>query len=229
MTEFNKGDRIIFVRDDVYYGIKMPKGTLATYDDDSPTHGTPSVVLDTGERVAAWRSRIAPAEPETPAPLDPSKVKPGDTVTLERDGGRLPDQEVVVVTSTERGWIIFILKGAVEVRVTGPDPWLITAHQPATEPESEWKPGTVAAVTYVGFGWVDEPASFDGAHWRPLSSPTEKGVFKDNIESPEDVRPLFVIDPATVDAEALQAAIDGANGGAEARAVLQFLGIEAAR
>ena len=40
---------------------------------------------------------------------------------------------------------------------------------------------------------------------------------------------LVVIDPATADVEALQAAIDGANGGAEARAVLQFFGIEVPR
>lgn len=74
---------------------------------------------------------------KAPVLMHPAAVKPGDTVRLERDGGRLPDQEVVVVTATEQGWIILILKGAVEVRVTGPDPWLITDHTPAPEPVDE--------------------------------------------------------------------------------------------
>src|SRR5690606_33766865 len=112
MNEFKKGDRVVFVKDDDYDHVEMPADTLATYDDDAPTRGLMRCVrLATGERGAAYTDVIAHAEDHGtgdgsasdscaepgcncdlerrfPAPLDPSKVKAGDTVTLEADGGR---------------------------------------------------------------------------------------------------------------------------------------------
>lgn len=156
-----------------------------------------------------------------PAPLDPAKVKPGDTVTLERDGGRLPDQEVVVVTSTEQGWIILILKGAVEVRVTGPDPWLITDHQPAPEPEP-YTPGSES----VRRAYVDARMDAD------IIGEEEAGAEFDRW-----MAALVAIDPADVDVKSVGAALSEAvrEPGAFltwdgiARTVLAEVGIEVPR
>jgi hypothetical protein len=128
MAEFKKGDKV-FVK----------PGEVSRYGWAPKDYTTPLIVSyeqhDGLVAVLAGVLEYSFRPGQLTHALDPSKVKAGDTVTLERDGGRLPDQEVVVVTSTEQGWIILILKGAVEVRVTGPDPWRLTAHTPAPEPE----------------------------------------------------------------------------------------------
>src|SRR5690606_16590005 len=102
MAEFKKGDRVVFTKADAWgkrgERVRMPKGTLGTYD-DADGGAAPWVRLDTGERVRAWADKLAPAEDHGtgdgsasdicaepgcnclarrfPAPLDPSKVKPG--------------------------------------------------------------------------------------------------------------------------------------------------------
>src|SRR5690606_28416497 len=53
MAEFKRGDRVVFTKDDAWWGrgalvAKMPKGTLGTYV-DAPGEGAPWVRLDTGE------------------------------------------------------------------------------------------------------------------------------------------------------------------------------------
>jgi hypothetical protein len=74
MTAFKKGDRVVFVVDDHYFGgVEMPKGTRGTYDDDD-YHAIPWVRLDTGERVITWHDHIAPAAPE-PEPYTPDSER----------------------------------------------------------------------------------------------------------------------------------------------------------
>lgn len=143
----------------------------------------------------------------TPAPLDPSKVKAGDTVTLERDGGRLPDQEVVTPSVTMSGRTTLILKGGIEVIVTGPDAWTLTAHQPAPEPEPEWKPGALVAGTVnerTVRGFVGQMATNEHGftYWNQFA-----GHVSFTSIVPADVRPLVVIDPAKVYVEDVASAI----------------------
>jgi hypothetical protein len=243
MTEFKKGDRIVFTKDDAWWGrgerVRMPKGTLGTYD-DHPGEGAPWVRLDTGERVRAWASRLAPAEDHGtgdgsasdicaepgcncdlerrfPAPLDPAAVKAGDTVTL-------------LVTPVEKAKKPFTVTGEVygapgALMVGGL--WVMNdkiatliAQRPAPEPEPEWKPGTVYAA-----------ASADG----PVRLYRNKGIDRDYWldaggemvpdEAVSKVRPLVVIDPADVDVVALQREIDDAMPGHEASVVLEHLGL----
>jgi len=132
MTEFKRGDRVVFVEDDHYEGVEMPKGTRGTYDDDNPTSSTPWVKLDTGERVVAWHDCIAPAEPETPAPLDPAKVKPGDTVTLEMEGGRKVTAPVSERTGFGDTWLLDVYPDDGPVSFSKHH-WTLTAHTPAPE------------------------------------------------------------------------------------------------
>ncbi len=179
-----------------------PKSGLHPNEHRKVEHADATHVRVEGSPYEWFARRFALVErAATPAPLDPKAVKAGDTVTVTiAEYGDTPEFQItgpVYCAGHGLGDLVVGDYMLMHKRVT------LTAHTPAPEPEPEWKPGTVAAVTYAGFGWVDEPASFDGAHWRPLSSPTEKGVFKDNIESPEDVRPLVVIDPATVDVDHL--------------------------
>jgi hypothetical protein len=89
VNEFKKGDRVVFVKDDHYADVEMPKGTLATYDDDDDEvpygPAAPWVALDTGERVRAWRDYIDRAEPEVTA-ADVSRASAA--ATFERWGGK---------------------------------------------------------------------------------------------------------------------------------------------
>jgi hypothetical protein len=75
------------------------------------------------------------AERTTPAPLDPSKVKAGDTVTLTR--GKQVVTDIVVrldsVTPPEGGFSIILEETSYQYLThTG---WTLTAHQPAPKPE----------------------------------------------------------------------------------------------
>jgi hypothetical protein len=227
--EFKKDDRVVFVKDDYCGGVEMPKGTLATYDDDD-YHALPWVRLDTGERVITWHDRIAHAEHDTPAPLDPAKVKAGDTVTVR------------VGPSPDTGWGA-LRHGPEAIEVTG-KVWLdsgdnphgpvakvgvhtldlpnvtLTAHQPAPEPEPEWTDGTVAEVTYNN---ADETEQFktralrgDGS-WVPFADVSDL-IMDDEVT---DVRPLVVIDPAA----ARKSLEDNGWGAHETADILEHLGL----
>jgi hypothetical protein len=197
MAEFKKGDRVVFTKDDdwlVRDGLAlMPKGTLGTYDD----------------------------APGNAAALDPAWVFPGDTVTLEKDGGKY-EGAVAALTTDGMGRLMWVVMGGIQFHMEGPDAWALTAHQPAPEPEPEWKPGTFVSGEFEGRrgqGVVTEQGEFlfwnhTGGHMQeePLSTIT-------------DVRPLAVIDPADVDVVALQREIDDAMPGHEASVVLERLGL----
>lgn len=144
----------------------------------------------------------------TPAPLDPSKVKAGDTVTLESGTALVRD---VVIEAKSRGVGQFVFYTA-----ENPDPlipgtyylvnsgaWTLTDHQPAPEPEPEWKPGTLALITIRGQD--GEAPEHERAVRRPLMGAprlawhaVDTGGFWYD-ENVTDVRPLVVIDPAGVE------------------------------
>jgi len=181
----------------------------------------------------------------TPAPLDPSKVRKVDTVTLENGETSVRGpvvniehrQEIVVGFAIKNiGWR-YVAPNVVVQQEEGA--WLLTAHQPAPEPEPEWKPGTVALISTGSEPDVMASRLYDGAApWRSLS-----GYAHWTDEQINSVRPLVVIDPAEVDVVEIAKAMHqvdypgldfALNLGqsvyvAKARAALAHLGIEVAR
>src|SRR5690606_11005522 len=105
-----------------------------------------------------------------PAPLDPSKVKPGDTVTVRVEpnpgtgwGTLDHGPEAIEVTGTvwldsgdnPHGPVAKVGVHALDLpNVT------LTAHQPAPEPEPEWKPGTTGTAEVVREGANGGPRMF---------------------------------------------------------------------
>jgi hypothetical protein len=94
-------------------------------------------------------SEVAWLDDTTPAPLDPSKVKAGDTVTLhveydDASNGKPYDisGEVTLDTYGSR-WI-----GPVMLEGEQGYEFTLTDHQPAPKPE--WKPGTTGTATVRG-------------------------------------------------------------------------------
>lgn len=175
----------------------------------------------------------------TPAPLDPAKVKTGDTVTLTR-GQAVVIDEVRAVRHPHTEWFAFELsqdqKGESARAVkAGPrivlDAWTLTDHQPAPAPEPEWEDGSMAAVT--ARGWINGWSVRVPGGWASHSE-TDDVRTDDEVES---VRPLVVIDPATVDVVALDRVMDAAESyypeyttegrHAGIKALLAHLGIEA--
>lgn len=127
-TEIKPGDEIVTIQDaPTLLGFALPKGT----------HGT---VIRSG--------------PPTPAPLDPKSVHVGDWIRLE-DG---PEADAAYVGGTvsyinENGFVTIDHLGtfAVDGLTTFPSEayrrYRLTDHQPAPEPEREWKPGTTGTAT----------------------------------------------------------------------------------
>lgn len=228
--EFKRGDRVVFVKDDEYGGVEMPKGTLATYDEDDPAEGAPWVKLD---RVRAWRDSIAPAEDHGtgdgsasdicaepgcncdlerrfPAPLDPSKVKPGDTVTLTLEGAEVTDTVAAWERNPASGHYRAYLAhdpdplDAKPFRLVGNAAYTLTDHQPAPEPEPEWEPGRFVSVRVNGRELPGERYQGFVTHHGTVMIANEDGSPESiNLAHLRDVRPLAVIDPADVDLVAL--------------------------
>jgi hypothetical protein len=161
MAEFKTGDRVVFTKDDDWLErgalVRMPKGTLGTYD-DAPGNAAPWVRLDTGERVRAWSDVLAPAEDHGtgdgsasdicaepgcncdlerrfPAPLDPAKVKAGDTVTLEKGTAKHVDLVADVDRYQDGDYRFKSTTSPTHVYRVGDGAWTLTDHQPAPEPE----------------------------------------------------------------------------------------------
>jgi prophage tail gpP-like protein len=152
--------------------------------------------------------------------IDPAAVKPGDTVTLSR-GKSSATAEVTHVQNFIHLEHLgrFRVKGLPSDRTSGYAEYTLTAHQPAPEPEPEWKPGTVADITVHPSGVLRAVRARAGNYW---AADTEEVYSDDEVES---VRPLVVIDPADVDVVALQREIDDAMPGHEASVVLERLGL----
>jgi hypothetical protein len=152
----------------------------------------------------------------TPAPLDPSKVKAGDTVTVHVAASPPFDVTGTVWAAAE---MLGLSVGPMDLNASNVT---LLAHQPAPEPEVEWKPGTVAKITTTRTGnmlairretGVTPPVVWqcipDGSWW-------EDGDVT-------DVRPLVVIDPAA----ARKALEDNGWGEHEMTEILHHLRIEA--
>jgi hypothetical protein len=164
--------------------------------------------------------------------LDPKDVKPGDTVTLEsvleapfkvtgvveKIDITLFDADGLVVAFNVMIWSRWFTVG-INLRLTD--------HQPAPEPEPEWKRGTVARLSLVDDDLAPRVYRTGIGTWRAIDdsrSWTDADV--------EYVHEMVVIDPADVDEQHRLAAIirevDGNHdlgAGALAEAILEHLGL----
>jgi hypothetical protein len=194
MTEFKIGDKVL---------VKPGEVSLTGWTPEDYTTPLPVTHVDDYGRVVSLAGVLEYSfRPEqlTPAPLDPSKVKPGDTVTLTVDPPDThPAFTVAGETHTLGGSAVYVGGWRVDDL---PDYVTLTAHQPAPEPEPEWTDGTVAEVTYNN---ADETEQFktralrgDGS-WVPFADVSDL-IMDDEVT---DVRPLVVIDPAEVDVDAI--------------------------
>lgn len=195
MNPFTKGTKVRAIRDTKSYGAETPikKDTVLEV---SRTNEVDSAALftanrpDTGGVYALAKDDFEPAD-ATPAPLDKSKVRVSDTVTVTiaaRNG--TPEFEITgsVYGDEEPHGLAVGDYMLMHDRVT------LTAHQPAPEPEPEpeWKPGTVAVATVRGMTNVRvmrlEPSPTDTRHhWVDLD-----GTIPDDSRV-TDVRPLVVL------------------------------------
>ncbi|HEV6951919.1 MAG TPA: hypothetical protein VKY86_01595 [Promicromonospora sp.] len=83
-----------------------------------------------------------------PAPLDPSKVKPGDTVTLSRGKSSVTAEVTHVQNFIHLEHLgRFRVKGLSSDRTSGYAEYTLTDHQPAPEPEPSWREGVVGTAT----------------------------------------------------------------------------------
>jgi hypothetical protein len=143
-----------------------------------------------------------------PAPLDPSKVKPGDTVTVRVEpnpgtgwGTLDHGPEAIEVTGTvwldsgdnPHGPVAKVGVHALDLpNVT------LTDHQPAPEPEPEYMVGhvyeaKVANVGRVQVVRVDPDMDEDPLYPFPWFAPSENDHYTERAVT--DVRPLVVLDP----------------------------------
>jgi hypothetical protein len=194
MTEFKKGDRV------VHTNFESGEGTVTT----GPTRGPVGLVVDVQWDEPARHLLSNPNRHQVsllrhvPAPLDPSKVKAGDTVTVENGTTTVTGKVGTQGASGVPTALFMHGVGTLYFR----DGWTLIAHQPAPEPEPEWTDGTVAEVTYNN---ADETEQFktralrgDGS-WVPFADVSDL-IMDDEVT---DVRPLVVIDPAEVDVDAI--------------------------
>lgn len=159
----------------------------------------------------------------TPAPLDRSAVKAGDTVTVRHLGAPNTPMRPFEATGEVYDW------GGLHVAgLDLYDPYVtLTAHQPAAEPEPGWKVGTLAVVTPSMWGGIVNRAlrGGDGA-WHTEAG----GTWEDDEVS--DVHELVVIDPAAGWWAEIHNALVAAgigDAGSAASIALRTLGIEVAR
>lgn len=152
--------------------------------------------------------------------IDVNDVKAGDTVT----------EEVHILDATE------LQPGDVFVGPDLFDGYIVRRAQPAPEPAPEWRPGQFVSGVVEGArrqGMVDDLGNF--LFWNHESEGEQEEPITPGVVT--DVRPLVVIDPATVDAESIGAALSEAvrEPGAFlawdeiARLVLAEVGIEVPR
>lgn len=159
----------------------------------------------------------------TPAPLDPSKVKAGDTVTLhveydDASNGKPYDiAGEVTLDSYGSRWI-----GPVMLEGEQGYEFTLTDHRPAPEPEPEWEDGQIGDALVHGAS-VRGFISNDGESF--VFSAPGGGYHEAGYGSFEDFVPLVVIDPAT----ARKALEDNGWGEHQTNEILHELGIEATR
>jgi hypothetical protein len=137
--------------------------------------------------------------------IDLNDVKPGDTVTLEADGGRkvtAPRSERTLPGYAPGTWFLDVYPDGDPVPFSAAH-WTLTDHQPAPE----WRPGQFVSGVVEGArrqGMVDDLGNF--LFWNHES----EGAQEEPLPTVTDVRPLVVIDPADVDVKAIGAALSEA-------------------
>jgi hypothetical protein len=199
--------------------------------EDLVPHVEPAPVVDdlwdANDRV---QREVAAEVFTAPAPLDPAKVavtlKGGDYIEAESDGAKVGGK---VSHVTERGLVAIEHLGefAIHHITASPTPdgyrmFVLTAHQPAPEPEPEWKPGTVLLGNLPG------PYP-DDQFWVVDDGETDPYVVDDTgvKHYPADllnVREAVVIDPADADRIRAAAIATGVST-PKLRAVLEHLGV----
>lgn len=170
--------------------------------------------------------QVSYLEAVAPAPLDPTKVKAGDTVTLERNKARVTD----TVSATDHsdmggvGPLIRLYETGDWFRLTDVDAWTLTNHQPAPDPEPEWKPGTRGTGTINGRkvgGFISEFNSVIGFYyWNEFAGHTS---YSGTV--PEDFTPDVAIDPGALQ-HAIVTEFQVENNVKKAAAIFAKLGIE---
>jgi hypothetical protein len=135
-----------------------------------------------GSQAPQWRTRdgfladMVFVKDAAAGPLDPSKVKAGDTVTLERT--KRNDRVDALVEEVPQPGVLLLEGWGAVFQIGTVDPaWTLTDHQPAPKPE--WEPGTIGtAGTVRGLGYTGPvvrteehlvpwwtPSKVDGAHY----------------------------------------------------------------
>jgi hypothetical protein len=89
---------------------------------------------------------------DTPAPLDPSKVKAGDTVTVSLTDYELGTYEVSGTVRATSGGALMVGPTCIASNGTWRKAATLTDHQPAPKPE--WGPGTSGTATALSTGNV---------------------------------------------------------------------------
>lgn len=205
MSTFTKGRKVRALRDTESYGAGVPikKGEVlevsATSDVD-------------GQLFNAWRPdvpflHIALAKDDfetadaTPAPLDPKSVHVGDTVTVrfKETGEEITTKAYQPKDLTADSEWVYILGWPLNKPMghgLAVKYFELIGHQPAPEPEPEWKPGTVANIETAADGPLRAMLT-EGNTWSAENGETY--MAGDVAEAD----PLVVIDPAAVDVDAL--------------------------
>lgn len=225
---------VLSTPDDITLSVAPPSGrwpALTGFRSDSPAggrsvsaedfeHANAPVVDDLWDAKDRLQREVAAEVFTAPAPLDPSKVKPGDTVTLEKGTAKHVDLVADVDRYQDGDYRFKSTTSPTHVYRVGDGAWTLTAHQPAPEPEPEWTDGTVAEVTYNN---ADETEQFktralrgDGS-WVPFADVSDL-IMDDEVT---DVRPLVVIDPAA----ARKSLEDNGWGAHETADILEHLGL----
>lgn len=208
-TDIKPGQEVRAVRDtQSAFSSDIDAGTRCVVKDPNYDGGGRYSVAEAGYTLSVYRVGDAPkntllVKPEDfePAPLDPSKVREGDTVTLNiHDPEMAPFEVQGPAYDGPEG----VMAGAWPL--VGHPHVTLTDHQPAPEPEPEWKPGTFVSAT-IWAGAKSKSEKRDVCLVRasneefPWYDPEEHDFYKDDVLTA--VRPLVVIDPADVDVDAL--------------------------
>jgi hypothetical protein len=97
--------------------------------------------------VVAFRKMRRLVTDTTPAPLDPTLVQAGDTVTVRVEDSELGTYEIKGTVTGHLGGILQVGSAVIAHNGTWRDIVTLIAHQPAPKPE--WRPGTTGTATVL--------------------------------------------------------------------------------
>ena len=166
--------------------------------------------------------------------IDPTAVKAGDTVTLER--GTALVRDVVTKVAPHGTNFRFTTENNPDplhlgvFYIVGNGAWTLTAHQPAPKPEPEWKPGTTGTATVRGVEGVEGAFIDRGTGLQfvsfvqvglPYATQSIFGAADVTAFVPDETRPLPTVDEMV---SALEfAGDDGLHVREHAEAMLKYL------